>query len=409
MFLLLSSIALRDWRLSILLLPIASLFFLSNNLFPLSEINAEVTREVSPARIVAGRTTTVRLEVTNKGKKRIDFFELYDRLPAKVQVEKGSNHLLLTLDPGKKTTVNYEILCPLRGRYEIGPACLRTRDSLGLHFTEKTLTEPSIFYVLPEVEYLKATDLRARHTGPWPGIFPSRHSGVGTEFYGLRDYVPGDALSRVGWKASARMAKLITIDNESERSTDIMIILDAGRGSTLGVSPNTLLEYEVRAAGSLASLLLNLGNRVGLIIHGGVRSSLPRDFGKRHFQTILNRLATAEAGETPLPIGFEVPVLMPPDSQVILISPLLDPHVPEAVRTLASEGYDLLIISPSVLGFPSSETSEASRIVHRIMALERGNTIAELRRYGTVVDWDPRIPLRVAMRETRRWRVPARH
>jgi uncharacterized protein (DUF58 family) len=408
--LILTSLAMKDWRPAILILPIASLFFISNNLFSSPEIAVKAQREVTPTRIAIGETSRITLEIFNEGKERISFLEVYDKLPAEVNVVENANHLILYLDPGEKVTVSYEILCPRRGRYYIGPLHLRSKDPLSFRFAENTLAPPAELYVLPDIERLKPTDLGVRQTGPWPGIFHSRRSGIGSEFYGLRHYVPGDELKRIHWKASARMAELITIENVSERSTDIVIVLDTGKGSNLGTPPRTTLEYGVSAAGSLASLLLTLGNRVGLITHGKNRAWLSRDFGKRHLQRVLNQLAAAEPGEAYMPIGyFGEPLFLGPKAQIILISPLLDQKVPNAVRDLAVKGYSTIVISPSFTGLVDHQTDEATETAYRILALERRNLMMELRRYATVIDWNPNLPLRTVLKEVRKWRMPIRH
>ena len=406
----LASLAMKDWRPVILILPIASLFFVSNSFSPSTKTDVKAAREVTPARIAIGETSRVTLVITNAGKEKIGFLEIYDELPTEVNVIKNTNHLILCMGPGEKVPISYEIRCPRRGKYDIGPLHVRSRSPLSFHFAEKTLAPSLPLYVLPDIERLKPTDLGVRQTGPWPGIFHSRRSGIGTEFYGLRHYVPGDELKRIHWKASARMARLITIENESERSTDVVIILDTGKGSTLGRSPRTTLECGVSAAGSLASLLLTLGNRVGLIIHGKNRTWLPRDFGKRHLQRVLNQLAATEAGEAYLPIGyFWEPLLLGPKAQIILISPLLDQSTPDAIRSLAVSGYKTFIVSPSFTQLVDHQADEATAIAYRIVALERRNIIMELRRYATVIDWSPSLPLRTVLREVRRWRVPIRH
>jgi uncharacterized protein (DUF58 family) len=206
------------------------------------------------------------------------------------------------------------------------------------------------------------------------------------------------------------MGRLITIENESERSADTVIILDTGNGSSLGTPPRTPLEYGVSAAGSLASLLLSLGNRVGVVIHARNRTWLPRDFGKRHLQRILNQLAAAEAGEATLPIGyFGEPLFLGQKAQIVLISPLLDKRIPDAIRDLAVKGYNTFVVSPSFVELVDHRMDRATETAYRIMALERRNTIAELRRYATVIDWNPDLPLRTVLKEVRRWRVPVRH
>ena len=408
--LILASLAMRDWRPAILILPVASIFFVSNSLYSSTELNVKASRELTPPRIAVGETSRVTLEISNEGREKIRFLEVYDRLPAEIDVVENTNHLVLCLDPGETVTVCYEVSCPGRGRYDIGPLYVRVRDALGFRFSEEALAPPVQLYVLPNIERLRPTDLGIRQTGPWPGIFHSRRSGVGTEFYGLRHYVAGDELKRIHWKASARLGRLITIENESERSADTVIVLDTGNGSSLGTPPRTPLEYGVSAAGSLASLLLTLGNRVGVVIHARNRTWLPRDFGKRHLQRILNQLAAAEAGEASLPIGyFGEPLFLGQKAQIILISPLLDKRIPDAIRGFAVKGYSTFVVSPSFVELVDLRRDRATEMAYRIMALERRNTIAELRRYATVVDWNPDLPLRTVLKEMRRWRVPIRH
>lgn len=403
--LLLVSIALRDWRPSILILPLASLFLLTNALSAKNDLNIEVKKTLIQDSVMIGETATVKLEVANKGKERIDFLEVYDKLPAELCLTEGTNHLVVSLDAGERAGFTYEILCSRRGRYVIGPTYLRARDPLGFNFNESTRPLTSSLHVLPQIERLRANDLPFKRTGQWPGIIHSSQRGTGTEFYGLRNYLPEDDFRRVEWKTSARMGKLMTIEHESERSTDVVIILDASNDLSLGKSSETLLDYCVKAAGSLASLLLNLGNQVSLINHCTDRAWLSGGFGKRHLRNMLDRLTSIEVGETPLPIGYGLPYIFGSKSQVVLVSPLLALNVVEDVRSLASEGYSIFVISPSLSESPGDQRDEAAGIALRIFGMERRNIITELRRYSTVVDWNPEVPLRTAMKEVRRWYV----
>jgi len=405
--LILISIALRDWQPLILILPLASLFLLARTISPIGELNVEVKKKLTPDSVMIGETATVNIEIANKTKEKIDFLEIYDRLPRELTITKGTNHLVLSLNPEEKLVFTYEVLCAQRGKYEIGPVYLRTQDTLGFNFNESTQSITSMLHVIPSIEKLRSSDLPFKQTGQWPGIIHSSRRGTGMEFYGLRDYVPGDELGRVEWKASARMGKLMTIERESERSANIVIILDAGEDSNLGKSPETLLECSIKAAGSLASLLLNLGNQVSLIIHCKNRGWLPGGFGKRHLRRILDYLTSVEVGDAEVPIGFELPYIFTSRPQVVLISPLLDPNIVENVRALV--GYSIFVISPSLSNIINDQTSEMTKLTLRVLALERRNIISELRRYCMVVDWDLQVPLRTAMKEVRRWYVQTRH
>jgi Uncharacterized conserved protein (some members contain a von Willebrand factor type A (vWA) domain) len=58
-----------------------------------------------------------------------------------------------------------------------------------------------------------------------PGTARARRSGVGLEFYGIREYRPGDRVRRLAWKAFARYGDLAIVEFEEERATEVAIIL----------------------------------------------------------------------------------------------------------------------------------------------------------------------------------------
>src|SRR2546428_12155833 len=80
---------------------------------------------------------------------------------------------------------------------------------------------------------------------------------------------------------------------EAERVTDVMVVLDTDV-SFYEIGEAELFERGVRAAASLASLLLRQGNRVGMILQGEERGVVAPGFGKRHERDILVLLAGGE-------------------------------------------------------------------------------------------------------------------
>jgi len=368
----------------------------------------DISRKVNPFRIVVNGRATIKLTIINKGKK-IDNIEIYDKLPTDVTLSKGTNHLILSIKPKETITFTYEITCPYRGKYDLGPSTIRVKDPIGFQYKTKTQCSPFTLYVVPEIERPKPSDLKTNYTGRWPGFFHSKQKGFGTEFYELRDYVPGDPLRHVNWKASARMSKLITVEYESERSSDIVIILDGGRGATLGTYPDTVIEHGIRATGSIALLLLNMGNRVGLVVHGKEERVIETNFGKHHFQKILNYLAMIKPGYSNIPIGYRIPrsTIKP---KIIFISPLLGVNIVRDLKNLAIEGYSILVISPSFMKLIDQIESEAEsrRISYRILALERANIIIELKKFGKTVDWNPKLSLRSSLKVRKKWKMTAR-
>ena len=83
------------------------------------------------------------------------------------------------------------------------------------------------------------------------GLKNSRQFGEGTEFERLRDYAPDDDIRRVDWKATSRHQKPIVREFETERSQDVVIMLDAGR---LMASPILTEAQEQESALDAASI-----------------------------------------------------------------------------------------------------------------------------------------------------------
>src|SRR6266540_1701520 len=203
---------------------------------------------------------------------------------------------------------------------------------------------------MPTPERLTSVQLRPKRVGPWPGVVPSKALGVGTEFYSMREYVPGDDPKRINWKASAHHNSLIINETEAERVTDIMIVLDTDV-TFFGPAENEMFEREVHAAASIARLMLMHGNRVGLVLQGGERGSVPAGFGKRYERRILYLLSAAKPGRAAVSTSYVMNLLarrmLPSRAQIIIISPLLDPEVKEGVNQLTNAGYSMLILSPT--------------------------------------------------------------
>ncbi len=245
------ALVLQDWQLAILVLPLASLFFLTNAFgFP-EKAEVELDRRILPPESFGDEDIRVVGQVQNKGDALLENVEIQESLPAQISPGKGTNHVFASLSPHGSVELSLEFDNPGRGHYLIGPLTARVRDAFGLYLSERRL-EAETLVVMPKPERIRGTDLRPRHLGPWAGTIPSRTSGVGTEFYSLRGYLPGDDLKRVNWKASARANRLIVNETEAERVTDVMVLLDTDV-TFFESSEAELFEQSVKAAASMTA------------------------------------------------------------------------------------------------------------------------------------------------------------
>ncbi len=361
----------------------------------------EIVREISDTRIMAGDTVDVKITARNRGP-RLELVEITDNIPDYLVVSKGNRIALMSLDEGEEQSFSYTVRCPLRGRYILDNMAIEIMDAGRLHLTRETFKERSEFSVVATVEPTRGARIAPRKTRNWVGMIKSRRVGIGTEFYGLRDYVSGDEMRKINWKASSRSDSLLTNEFEGECSGDATLILDARLEANVGLIETCAVEHGVRAASTIASQILKDKNRVGLIVLRDIIDEVYPAFGKRQFYKLSEHLLDVKPlGLLPFEnVGWMVTSYFPLESQIIVISALTDREIITTIGDLCARGYDVVVISPSPVKLESClvDDSPAKRMASRLLELERDNLISELGKYARIVDWDPDDPLAKALR-----------
>jgi uncharacterized protein (DUF58 family) len=403
--LLVLGLLLQDWQLAALVLPLASLFFLTNIWGLPESVKVRLGHQIVPSNSFGDEDISVRIEILNETNGKLGNVEVHVLIPDTIKLEKGAARMRTQLKLLEKLEVQIGFPSPIRGHYPLGPVVLRARDPFGLYLVE-TKADAEVLSIMPRPERIRGAELRPRHLGPWPGIIPARVLGPGTEFYSMRGYVPGDDPKRINWKASAKYRRLITNETEAERVTDVMIVLDTDV-TFYEAAEAELFERGVRAAASLASLLLKQGNRVGMILQGEERGIAVPGFGKRHERNILFLLAAAKPGRSVLPTDYVIALLakllLPARAQIVIISSLMEKSIVAGIRGLVAAGYSVLVLSPSPRD-PVGFVSEFEEIAYRMLMLERANTLLSLEKICSLSQWPVGIPLSVVLSKVRRVR-----
>ena len=362
----------------------------------------ELQRESSRPSIYEDETQVFTVRVRNNGGP-IDFMEILDTLPENLRLETGSNHQFTSLRAGQTFEFAYEVSPKLLGSYTIGPLKIRSTDLLGLWIEEWSDELFTNLKVFPQIQYVSRIDVRPRRTRHWPGEIVARRPSQGLEFYSLREYVSGDPLKRINWRASARFDHLLSNQFMSELGGDTIIALDARYVSETGSSANSLVTYSVRAAAIVAYRLLRDRNRVGMIVVGDRLDKIRPAFGRRQFDRILTALTETRVGNT-WEIGNlagYVSLFFSRMTQIILITPLLDEKAFRAVADVSAKGYEVLVISPSLIGVEARNADDRriNRIARDLVRLERQTKITMLRKHAVVVDWRVDEPLSEVLQE----------
>jgi uncharacterized protein (DUF58 family) len=128
------------------------------------------------------------------------------------------------------------------------------------------------------------------------GLRSARQPGQGTEFERLREYLPDDEYRRINWKATARRHRPITAEYQTERSQNIVAVLDTGRMMQSPVAEIAKLDYAVNAVLLLAYVATGLGDKVGLLTFADEVGQYIRPLaGRGQFYRLLELLYRVEA------------------------------------------------------------------------------------------------------------------
>ena len=170
------------------------------------------------------------------------FVEIYDEVPPQARLARGSNYTLLYLKGRQEVSFAYTVRMPLRGHYHLGPVRLRVKDAFDLFYNERH--EPALepFSVFPRIEGLESEILGGKNPKLYQGAMPIYSIGEGSQFYSLREFLPGDSMRKVNWKALARTGRMMVNETERENIIDIYMLLDARGVSGVGTPTDNPLE-----------------------------------------------------------------------------------------------------------------------------------------------------------------------
>jgi uncharacterized protein (DUF58 family) len=355
--------------------------------------------------VYEGEKVDVTVELKNGGTK-VEVLEIVDEIPEPLVTVAGSNHHVISMDPGEAFGFSYTLLPEVSGLFEFGPATITASDTQGIVVKRKKFDVTSVVKVFPKIQYLPKVDIRPKRTRNWPGEISARKPGVGLDFYSLREYALGDPLKRVNWKASSRSEhQLFTNQFMSELGGDAIIVLDARSVSEVGEPPDSILTYSVRAAAILAYRILRDRNRVGTIILGSTLEKVRPGFGKRQFDRILLALAKTKPGTVweISSLGEYLSLFFSTMVQIVFVGPLIDDEALRAVADISTRGYQVLVISPSPIEIEEhnlrGSDDKVQKLAGTLLKTHRENNLHLLRKSAVVVDWNVYTPLSVALRE----------
>jgi uncharacterized protein (DUF58 family) len=166
-----------------------------------------------------------------------------------------------------------------RGDQHSAVVTARSIGPLGMAGRQKSRPVPGQVRVLPSFLSRKHLPSRLAKLREIDGLLPTLTRGQGTEFDSLREYVVGDDVRSIDWRATARRADVVVRTWRPERDRRVVIVLDTGRTAAgrIGVDPTASdpsgwprLDWSMDAALLLAALASRAGDHVDFLAHDRV-------------------------------------------------------------------------------------------------------------------------------------------
>lgn len=400
----LAALALRRPELAAIATPFALSLALGLRFRPDPRVVADLVLDAE--RTLEGMPVAAELRL--RADVPVDRLEVAVALPPGIEVLDAAPARALRLGPELERRIPLRLRPRRWGVYELGRLGVRAWDPLRVVVWEKAFPASRRLRAYPDPAG-RTRMVAALETQVFAGSEVSRAKGEGIEHADLRDYLLGDRLRAINWRASARRGTLVVNERHPERNTDVVLLLDTF--TDLRGGGFSTLEEAARIAAALAERALERRDRVGLVSLGGVLRWLRPDLGLAQRHRLLETLVETTIEPTYTWRGVELlPTrILPAGALVIALTPLVDRRFVSALVDLRSRGFDLVVLELDAASALEPEADDLAALATRIWLLEREASRARLRELGVAVAlWAPARSLDAAVEEVRAYRRHAR-
>ena len=209
-----------------------------------------------------GDDNKVTLEVQNEYSFPVKVI-VYDNLPNQLQIR--DMHFSSFLSSGGRKEFTYHILPTERGEYDFYD--IFAYASVLTHMVQRKVVikqrETASSY--PSIIQMKQYELKVFSKTAMSGIKKIRRLGHNNEFEQIKNYVEGDDIRTVNWKATSRRNELMVNQYQDERAQNVYSIIDKSRSMRMPFNQLTLLDHSINSTLAFSNICLRKGDKVGLM------------------------------------------------------------------------------------------------------------------------------------------------
>lgn len=219
-------------------------------------------RRLLPDKFSNGDHNTIYLEADNYYTIPVHAIFI-DEVPEQFQLRNFK--ITRKLQPTSSLKIQYQLRPVERGEYQFGKLNVYITSVFGLIARRFVFSENVVIPTYPSFIQLRKYDLLAISNNLHQyGIKKIRRVGHTMEFEQIKDYVLGDDLRTINWKATAKKNQLMVNQYQDEKSQPIYSVIDKGRIMKMPFDDLTLLDYAINAALVISNVALKKHDKAGI-------------------------------------------------------------------------------------------------------------------------------------------------
>ena len=226
--------------------------------------NNIVAWRVLPEKLSNGDDNEIKITLRNNYGIEV-FCTIIDELPFQFQIRDFS--INKNIVSGEEKTFSYKIRPTERGEYHFGDTLIYVKTKLGLVAKRYRIKpQQTMVKTYPSFIQLKKYDFISFNSSNLQmGLKKIRRIGNSFEFEQIKDYVQGDNIKDINWKATAKRNQLMVNQHQDEKSQQIYSIIDTGRVMKMPFKELSLLDYAINASLVISSVVLRKHDKAGLL------------------------------------------------------------------------------------------------------------------------------------------------
>lgn len=290
-----------------------------------------------PVRLDETGSTTVRL--TNTGRRALRA-RVRDAWVPSAGLQ--PHEQFVRVGPGERGVVTSTLRPTRRGERGSAQVTVRAIGPLGLAGRQRRVRVPGSVLVLPAFPSRRLLPEKLNRLHQIEGGVVVRRRGQGSEFDSLRDYVPGDDVRSIDWRATARSGAVVVRTWRPERDRVIVLVLDTGRTAAARLGDGIRLDAAMDACLLMGAVAASAGDRVALVAGDvTIRARMSPRTGPGILSGLVSTLTSVEPALTetdPRLLTTEVGRLTAKRSLIVLFSSFDSSRsaVAEAARLLSA-------------------------------------------------------------------------